>query len=52
VGDWILASKILVQKYGLFSEPDIVKTIKFGSLRWAGRVAQILDDNPIKNSPS
>jgi hypothetical protein len=37
--------------YGLFSEPDIVKTIKTGRLRWAGHVILMLDDNPIKNLP-
>jgi hypothetical protein len=36
--------------YVLFSEPDIVKTIKMGRLQWAGHVISMLDDNPIKNS--
>jgi hypothetical protein len=35
----------------LFSEPDIFKTITIGSLRWAGYVNRMLDDNPIKIHP-
>jgi hypothetical protein len=37
--------------YELFSESDIVKTIKIGRLRWAGHVIRMLDDNPIKKHP-
>jgi hypothetical protein len=37
-----------VQLYELFSEPDVVKTITIGRLRWASHVIQILDDNPVK----
>jgi hypothetical protein len=32
----------------VFSDPDIVKTIKIGRLRWAGHVIRMLDDNPSK----
>jgi hypothetical protein len=34
--------------YELFSESDIIKTIKIGRLRWSGHVIRMLDDNPIK----
>jgi hypothetical protein len=34
--------------YELFSEPDIVKTIKTGRLRLAGHVIQAFNDNPVK----
>jgi hypothetical protein len=33
--------------YELFSEPDIVKTIKIGRLREASHVIRMLDDNSI-----
>jgi hypothetical protein len=39
---------LLAYIYELFSEPEIVKTITTGRLRWAGHVIRMLDGNPIK----
>jgi hypothetical protein len=34
------------------NEPDTVKSVTVGRLRWAAHVIRMLDHNPIKNSPS
>jgi hypothetical protein len=34
--------------YELFSDPDIVKTIKTGRLLWTDHVIRMLDNDPIK----
>jgi hypothetical protein len=40
---------IYMPQYQLFSEPEIVKTIKIGRLRWAGQVIRIMNDKLVKN---
>jgi hypothetical protein len=43
-----LIRRTIYTGFELFSEPDTVKIIKTGRLRWAGHVIRMLDDNPIK----
>ena len=34
--------------YSIYSEPDIIKTIKISKLRWTGHIMRMLEENPEK----
>ena len=34
--------------YSIYTDPDIIKTIKISKLRWTGRITRMSEENPVK----
>ena len=34
--------------YSIYTDPDIIKTIKISKLRWTGHIMRMPEENPVK----